>query len=311
MLNKLNELNMSLRNIVKIGGSYYIALPKKWVKEYNIDKVKLLNIQFRDDGILEIIPLNFGYHEQRLIKLIAGPLLKRKLVAAYLKGYEVIEVDIKEQDYKEILALIEDLQKILIGLEIVEESEKKIVVQCFTTNEYQLESLLYRMDSISRKMYIDAVTAYEKGDVNLAESVKRRDNSLDRIYFLTVRTIRTRIMNPLTSKNERLLLLDYRLLARDLEEIGDIGEEIAYLIGKEKTVCELGGIINEIAKYQHEIVKNILLNKGNRCGNECFEKFQYLRDTVTELRLAKDNCYEVLHKINNILQKIKDIQDLA
>ncbi len=302
---------MSLRNIVKIGGSYYIALPKKWVKEYNIDKTGMLNIRFRDDGILEIIPLNSNFHELKVARVIAGPLLRRNLVAAYLRGYEVIEIDISKDSYKKVISSIEDLQKILIGLEIVEESEKRIVVQCFTTNEYQLESLLYRMDSISRQMYIDAIKAYEKGDIELAENVRRRDNNLDRIYFLTVRIIRARIVNPLTSKNERLSLLDYRLLARDLEEIGDIGEEIAWLTTKKSTVCGLEKIAIEMSKYQREIVKNILLHKDKSCNSKCYEKLRLLREKINELKNINNNCFDIIHKVDNILQKIKDIQDLA
>jgi len=301
---------MSIRNIVKIGGSYYVALPKKWVKEYNIDKTRMLNLEFREDGVLEITPLETKYHEQKVKRIIVSPLLKRNIVAAYLRGFEVIEIDIKGHDVERVVSMIEDLQKILIGMEIVEETKRKVVLQCFTTSDYNLESLLYRMDSISRSMYTDAVKAFEDGNVNLAESVRRRDDNLDRIYFLTVRTIRSKMVNPLISGEERLVLLDYRLLARDLEEIGDLGEEIASNTSIERHNCGLQHFVQEIATYQKDIVKNIIKDETQGYNMNYFERIKLLSNTLDRL-VAKEECRSIMSSLGNILYKLKDIQDLA
>ena len=303
---------MTVRSVVKIGGSYYVSLPKNWIKDFGIFKAKQVDVRVRDDGVLEIVPLGKEKREFRIKKVIASKMLDRLVMSAYLAGYEIIEVHAKDMSAYDAVSIIENLQKKLVGLEIVEESNEKIVLQCFTKTEYDISSLLSRMDSISRSMYIDGIKAFEGGDIKLAESVKARDDRLDRIYFLAVRILRTKALSHFTPSYERLRIVDFRLLARDLEELGDIGEEIASLAerGKKESYI-LTPLVIEIAKLQRRVVKKVL---GNECQSifEIIPEIEGIAGKISGVsRNLKGRYLDVALHINNILRRIRDIADLS
>lgn len=312
-------MEKNLRKVIKIGNSYYVSLPKSWIRRWGISDGELVDVSLREDGVLEILPLSTSDVPRKLV-VDCKEDLNRKIVSAYLHGYDVIEVALGMCPLNEVLGKIKPLLSILTGLEVVEEDSNKISLQCFIRSDYSVVQLLKLMDKLSRGMYLDALKSLLKKDNKLAESVIERDNRVDRLYFLTVRVIRTSLLKGSLSSKERLLLMDMRLLARDLEEIADISEEIAKtslkLLNKSysETIClKLESVAKKLSDVQEKIVNSVLSDKPQP---KSFRKnLMNIREQLNSImnECTKENALDLMEigsLIKMLYNKVLDIEDL-
>ncbi|RLE92109.1 MAG: hypothetical protein DRN04_11250 [Thermoprotei archaeon] len=312
-------MEKNLRKVIKIGNSYYVSLPKSWIRRWGISDGELVDVSLREDGVLEILPLSTSDVPRKLV-VDCKEDLNRKIVSAYLHGYDVIEVALGMCPLNEVLGKIKPLLSILTGLEVVEEDSNKISLQCFIRSNYSVVQLLKLMDKLSRGMYLDALKSLLEKDSKLAESVIERDNRVDRLYFLTVRVIRTSLLKGSLSSKERLLLMDMRLLARDLEEIADISEEIAKtslkLLDKSysETIClKLESVAKKLSDVQEKIVNSVLSNKPQP---KSFRKnLMNIREQLNSImsECTKENALDLMEigsLIKMLYNKVLDIEDL-
>ena len=242
-----------LRRLVKIGNSVYVSLPRGWVESRGLRSGSVVMAEIVEGGLL-LRPFGDENREVRVKRVEKGGV--RDIVKAYLAGYDVIEVEKPASDL--LKGGLERLLKLLVGLEVVEESGSRLVLQCFVRGEYDVKGVLLRMDSLSRSMYVDAAAALESGDTAVLESVRARDDKLDRLYFLAVRLIRSAIQSPEVGAQTRLFLLDARLAAKVLEEIGDEAERMTY----SEPVKGLAEAAKKIAEYQEAVVASFLRERA-------------------------------------------------
>ena len=297
-----------LRRIIKLGGSYYVSLPKGWVEGLRLKPGDYVEVEVKEGASVEIRPHEVRRREEERApyRVFEGPWLERGILYAYLSGYEVIEVRFRG-GRRSVVERVERLQRLLIGLEVVEESEDRLVLQCFTRPGYSLESLLYRMDGISREMYVDAARALARGDETLAESVVARDDRLDRLYFLVVREIRTRMLNPEVMGAERVKLMDFRLLARDVEEIGDLSESIARLaLEGIRAPSAVERVAESLSRVQGALVRRIIEGRG-----AAYELVDEVDSVVRQVRVQLGEHRALAVLVARIADKLRDIADLA
>ncbi|MEM3936578.1 MAG: phosphate uptake regulator PhoU [Thermofilaceae archaeon] len=241
------------RRLVKVGNSLYVSIPRGWIESRRLAPGSVLAIEVVEEGLL-LKPVEKAFPDVRVKQIVGGS--GRDIIKAYLEGYEVIEI---EQPSDKLLKKMDNLLNLLVGLEVVEEGPDRLVLQCFISEGYDVKGVLSRMDAISRSMYVDAAAALEAGDEETLKLVRARDDRLDRLYFLTVRLIRSTIRSPEASDQERLFMVDARLFAKLLEEIGDEAERMTYLQPSE-------GLLDTakiIAKYQKRSVE-AFLNRSMR-----------------------------------------------
>jgi len=221
------------------GGTFFVCLPKSWAEQQGLKRGSVVAISKTSDGRL-LIDSKYGVEPSpRTITLTPGPYLSREIVGKYLLGFDIIRVEAKKRVSLEMRDLVKKTVSRLIGLEIVEEDYSSIILQCLLDpSGFSPEKILRRSYAIASGMHRDVVNAFVSGDVQLAKSVIARDDEVNRLYFLSVRILRTIIQNPsLSGKlNVRPIeCLDYRLTASLVETIGDECVRVAL-----KTV-ELGG----------------------------------------------------------------------
>lgn len=284
------EGKSSYRRIVRIGNSSYVSLPKKWVEDKGLEQGGLLSVEQLDEGLL-IKPVSGRDHAPVKVRLLDSA-TARDVISAYLSGYEVIEVTKPAKDFTESL---HKLLNLLVGLEIVEESKERIVLQCFVKEGYDVRSVLSRMDTVSRSMYLDAAKGLEEGDPELLESVRSRDDRLDRLYFLAVRLIRSLAISSSLSSRERVFLVDARLAAKILEEIGDEAERMS----RAKPAKGLISAAEGLAKCQEAALSSFLEARRNV---QCASLLQLLKVQKTGSAWAS---------LNRIAKLVLDITELT
>ncbi len=223
--------DIEVRKVQEIKGSLYVSLPREWAKRFGIVKGSLVLLEASPDGILVVRPWRDeqvidSSTELRKVSVIADQYLSRKLVSYYLLGFDVIEVRIRPEVGEVARKCIDEMLKLLPGLEIVEESKDAIVLQCFTdTGGSEVSKLIQRMINVVAKMLYSVLEYFETGRKECLEDILRRDYLVDRAYFLVVRGIRKALRSR--ANFDPLKLLDYRLLAMIIEQIGDLCKEFA------------------------------------------------------------------------------------
>jgi phosphate uptake regulator len=128
---------------------------------------------------------------------------------------------------------IRDATQGLVGLEVIEETGDRIVLQdLLDSSELSIENAITRMRLVSLAMLEDAVEALLTDDEQLAQDVIERDDDVDRLWYMTSRVFRTVLRNPTAADEvgfKRETCFDYQSSARQLERIADHANKIAAL----------------------------------------------------------------------------------
>jgi len=251
---------MALRKLQRTGGgTFFVCLPKEWAERLNMKRGSVVSVAETAEGRLVIDPKYDIARTPQIVTLEPNALLDREIVGKYLLGYDVIRIEAKEHITAEQRELVKQAVRRLVGLEIIEEDYKSIVLQCLLEPaSLSPERILRREYNFAASMHRDAVTALIEGDVHLGGNVTARDDEVNRLYFLLVRILRTVIRDPRLS--ERLKIspidcLDYRLVASFIEGIGDQSVQIAETADSLKGM-KLGEEVSLVLQRLHNAVFN-------------------------------------------------------
>jgi phosphate uptake regulator len=255
--------------------------------------------------------------------------LERDLLSRYLMGYDVIRVVSKAKLMLEQKDRIKRAIAPLVGVEVVEEKANEVVLQCLLSPlAVPLKTLFKRADVIAQQMHRDSIKALVDRDAELAQSVVKRDEDLNRIYFLIVRQLRTIIRNPKLSQKAGVKLhecMDYRLAAKSIESIGDEAVSIAENVVKlvlskvklelEPEIVELSDLIDKM----HADAFNSLMKADYALSTQVIDMGSKMRGmaeqlNVKALKLPLDVAFcasSIITELRIIGEICVDIADLV
>jgi phosphate uptake regulator len=221
-------------------GSYIVSLPKKWVKERNLDRGEQIIFSTEDDGSLRIIPRTKLKKAKPAETVIVVPptmspeSLARKIISLYLTGFNFVRLkatqvrfDTTQSDY-----VREFVRRKLVGTEVVTESPNEIALQVLISYpELSVENALRRMVIIARSMLRDAVSAMVESKPALADEVLKMDDEVDRFGFYIVRQLKTAVEDRSVVQQIGLGsgrdVIGYRLVTKSVERAADHAAMIA------------------------------------------------------------------------------------
>lgn len=217
------------------GGTVLISLPKGWAKKNGVIRGSSVAVEEVSGRRLMVKPIEEGTKMAEREVVIEYPreslsYVTNDVTGAYLMGNNAIRVEGKRIISREDRAKLKAAVTRLVGLEIVDEDAKNMSLQ-FLLDPAALdpEKIVRRMASLISGMLRDSAEG-AKHDRALLAQVGERDDEVDRLYFLLVRTIRTATIDPEVAERYKLApieCLDYRVLASYLESLGDAVAEFA------------------------------------------------------------------------------------
>jgi phosphate uptake regulator len=191
----------------------------------------VVSYEERQDGRLLLSPKIDEERAPLEVVLDASPFVRREIIERYLLGYDIIRVQSKDSFSPEIREEVRRTTKRLVGLEVLEEDSKKIVLQCLVEPSLlNPERILRRLEMLSMPMQLDSVQAFVSSNGELAKGVVERDEEVDRWYFLLVRLVRAAISDTYLLEKIKVSsvdCLDFRLLASYIENFADYSVTIA------------------------------------------------------------------------------------
>ncbi|AEH61760.1 phosphate uptake regulator, PhoU [Methanosalsum zhilinae DSM 4017] len=295
MIDTQRGMAIETRKVQQTGGStYVISLPKQWANKAGIRTGTCVYLHPQSDGTLVIDPTNESpkLKEKKIdVTGIMGDSLTRDIIAAYLTGYDIINLSSKRILAEQKKTIRQVCYK-LMGPEIIEETAKNVIIQdLLNPQEISIKKGVRRMFLISSSMHKDAVRALKNSDVDLALDVIQRDDEVDRLFLLISKQFRSVLRGgrlPGASETSIDEYHDYRMAASPLERIADHAQRIAKIATEmnysipEDTL----NIIEDASETSRKIVEdavNALFNADVKLANDVIDRVEKRRPQISHL----------------------------
>ena len=230
-------MELEIRRVQKTGASTMtVSLPKDWIKANSITPGTPVVVRVMTDGTISIDPkMQQEKEESRKVIIVeeneTKEHLTRKLIGAYLAGYNIIEVRSKGRLDLDLKHGVKEISRMVIGPEVIEETSNTIVLHDLSDPvELPQEKCVRRMHLIVDSMHKDAIVSLKDGDEALAQDVIDRDTDVDRLYWMAVKQYNLILKDRKLSEKIGVDIyegMSFMLVARGIERIGDHAEKIA------------------------------------------------------------------------------------
>lgn len=319
---------MELRKLQRTpDGTYLVTIPKAWAKRVGLDSGSVVSYEERQDGRLLLSPKIDEERAPLEVVLDASPFVRREIIERYLLGYDIIRVQSKESLSPEVRDEVRRTTKRLVGLEVLEEDSKRVVLQCLVEPSLlNPERILRRLEMLSMPMQLDSVQAFVSSNNELAKGVVERDEEVDRWYFLLVRLVRAAIADTYLLEKIKVSsvdCLDFRLLASYIETFADYSVTIAentqerVMVPREEQVIleKIGAAVNTM--YKDAV--GAVLSRDLKLASSVAPKFKEVKKQLVEAeasvaassRPLVNHLVAVIIALNRMCEISVDISDLT
>ncbi|WP_287585587.1 phosphate uptake regulator PhoU [Candidatus Borrarchaeum sp.] len=221
---------MERRKVQLTGTSTYIvSLPKNWAKKIGLKAGDEVSILDKHDGSLLLSPNtssnNFFLEESINVDNFKDiDLYERVLIAKYLNGPKIIRINSKDPISPEYRKRTLKRVHRLLGVEIIEEYENKIVLQDLTSfEELSIGKVIRRLFLLTSSMHKTIMTSMIDNKSPL-EEVTNQEEVVDRLYFLAIKQLKGGLRNPMVLKQIGIReqeIIDFYAVTRSIERISD------------------------------------------------------------------------------------------
>ena len=212
------------------GGEVVVSLPRKWLQSQRLqagNQVALHRIP--GDGILVAPSLRRAPQDQLLSMEVEGDerpeYLFRRLIAAYLGGYDTIRLRHDEMVAPEIRKVVKEFVRRVAHFEVVEEGRESVVLKDMGPPEgFSTGALLRRMAQLTRAFLTESGECLGKGTLRPDLSrLPSRDDEVDRLAWWMERVLLRRSIVPVAPSGPASWSqgVHHLLAARGLERISD------------------------------------------------------------------------------------------
>jgi phosphate uptake regulator len=299
---------MKTRKVQITGGSTFtVSIPKEWALENGIEAGTEVSFYPEGESLL-LAPRRGDEPIEGTLDIadLHGRDLTRAVVTMYVSGFDVIRLETDQVSAGQRRS-VRDATQGLVGLEVVEETGDRIVLQdLLDSGQLSVHNAVTRMRLIATTMLADAVTALIEDDDDLAADVIERDDDVDRLWFMVSRVFRSTLRNPGAAAEiglGREACFDYHSSARQLERIADHSAKIARIALDLGAVPEdVGGALSSLHEDAVAVVEQamdaFLEDEGDRAtrlANQAREEVDAIDEhtrTVDERIRTLDDAHQ-------------------
>jgi len=234
--------NLDKRKIQKVGVSTLsVTLPKEWTSLADVKQGDTVYVDQSKNNSLIILSDKLLAEEENLknfyinCDLISeSKLLARLIVGSYMQGAEFIRVTSLNRIEGNQIDKIRDISKKLVGLSIIEESSKEIVLECLIDpTKFSINSLLRRLSTITSTMLDEVLVALIELNLDLATDVVNREDAANGVYWLITRLSNLSQNSQIFADKiglEMKMNPSFRLISMNLERVADCSKNVAKIV---------------------------------------------------------------------------------
>ena len=304
-----------------------MTIPKAWAKRVGLGAGSVVSYEERQDGRLLLSPKIDEERAPLEVVLDASPFVRREIIERYLLGYDIIRVQAKDSLAPSIREEVRKTTKRLVGLEVLEEDAKRVVLQCLVEPSLlNPERILRRLEMLSMPMQLDAVQSFVSSNTEMSKGIVERDEEVDRWYFLLVRLVRAAISDTYLLEKIKVSsvdCLDFRLLASYIENFADYAVTIAENTGENVAVPKDAQILLEkIGQAVNAMYKDAVgsvLSRDLKLASSVAPRFKETKARLAEAeskvagsaRPLVNHLVAVIIALNRMCEISVDISDLT
>jgi len=320
-------LTKFIRRLQKIGSSILVCLPKEWVDANNLQKSSQVEIETGQDSLS--VTVNKENRPSKQV-VISYPLPKDEnivadITGAYLLGYDIIKIQGKKSIPIEDREKIRNSMRRLVGMEIIEEDSSNVIMQfLLDVTTLQPDKILKRISSIALGMFNDVLTGLISDDKSNLLTLSNRDVEVNRQYFLLVRLIRSTMIDRKLAgvfNLENIDILDYRIAANLLENVGDTTVELSNLIANTSLSSSELKLLYEIVKDFPSIAKkstDAFIKNDRILAIQAISQHKKYQDKISKFRTSLENkkhvpidYLDLIYLFERIAKSWADVADLV
>lgn len=224
---------MESRKVQRVGASSLaVSLPVEWVNQVGLKKGQLVFFKEDEGGILKIMtPAQIEKKPVSTVELDGDfckdpTMLGRVLMGVYSLGFDSIQIVSAKRLSSGQVNKIRDLTRELMGMGIMEETPRSILIQCsIDTTKFPVNTLIRRLFIISSTMHREVIDSLTGFDAELANEAMRRNREAETMFWVIVRLLnscqRDKGISTQMDIESPSLIIWYRLIAQYLRLIAD------------------------------------------------------------------------------------------
>jgi phosphate uptake regulator len=231
------------RKLQRIGGNtLYVSLPKRWTNKMQLKQGDRVTLVPQLDDSMFIYPKAKQEKAREIILEInaknSRQSIKREITAAYVDGFDMIELKAEERLTAEQQDIIREIVDHLFGLEVIEVTGNTITIQCLLKQDLPIERTMQRIHNAILSMFSETVSALEEQDINLIRNLPRRMHDIKRLSLVTNRLLRSIIIFPRSAEQREVSLIDCVDYLRILHIIAEIADNVNKISESVMALCE-------------------------------------------------------------------------
>lgn len=322
---------MHARKVLEMGGgTLLISLPKEWARSNGVTKGSTVAVDELSGRKLIVRPIEDAEEKPREVTIDFPKedltYVLADVTGAYLLGYDIIRIRGDKMITREERERLKGTIGRLIGLEIMEENAKNVTIQfLLDPGVINPERIVRRMADLIEGMMKETADGVANDDGRLLSLVAERDDEIDRLYFLLVRTVRTATIRLEVAESYGLSpvdVLDYRVLASYLESVGDALAEIAESFHAERVsrpvAKEYSACISKLVKMEELAMRSFLTRKTLKSRSIYLDVNALSKELSEDLaRIAQHEqakqvtSVKIFGAVERVSRLFTDIADLA
>ena len=296
---------METRKVQKVGYSTLsVSIPMNWAKKMGVQKGDLLFISEETDGALRLTAEPSKVEDSSVYVVDVDlcdntKILARVIVGNYVLGRNVIKVESSRRLMREQIESIREVTQLLLGIGIIEESDRHLLLQCsIDPKNFPISTVVKRLYVITSIMFKEVLDSLVDADMELAKDAITREHEADTIYWLLARLLasaqQSRTVSEAIGIRDPMEIVHNSLIAWFLEMIGD-------------RVYNIASNIIRFHQFREEDQDEELVERLNQIGLISFTMFDKAVKSIFEgtLKVASDavDLSEVVEKEEEALLK--------
>ncbi len=207
------------RKVIQIAEStQLISLPRKWAQQYNIKKGDELEISEQGSKLVISTGHDIGLESAKIVLTTADKFVKRPIHNLYRRGYDEVIVEFTDST---ISSLILEQCETLLGFEIIDQSERKVILHNVASAlDAEFETVFRRVFLMLTSMTRDIHDAVVNKEFDRLNEIASRERTNDKLAMFCQRLLNKRgYPDPkkLTMVYETVCQMEY--IADDLRAI--------------------------------------------------------------------------------------------
>ncbi len=295
---------MEPRKVQKVGQSTLsVSLPMAWTKKVGIQKGDLVFISEESDSALRLTTEpgkteNDVEYVVNVDRCDNTKVLARVIVGNYVLGRSLLRVESNRRLMREQIESIREVTHRLLGIGIIEESDRHLLLQCsIDPKKFPLETVVRRLYVLTSIMFRETLDSIVDGDLELAKDAITREYEADTIYWLLARLLasaqQSRAVADSIGIEDPMDIVQHSIIAWYLEMIGDRVTHIASKVIQ----------FQEVRKEED----SSLIERLNQIGVIAFNMFDKAVSSIFDgnLTIASDavDMYDTIEREESTLMK--------